>query len=133
MTKLALHEKKHGKIDKARNSYFKWDYIYINNWNTRLAVGLAIAIIVSWLMFIDIYIKEVIPIIDIELGLYLSKFVAFFVVTLLVYTLISTNIYNNRYEETQKRLIEYERMLKELDLYQISKQSEEGELDDTNG
>lgn len=133
MTKLALHEKKYGKTDKQINSYFKWDYIYINNWYTRLAVGVAVLIIVFWMVFTDVYIGGILPIIDVKLSSYLSRYMVFAMIAIILYTGISTLIYNKRYEETQKRFREYEVMLKELDLYQISKESEEEDLHDTNG
>lgn len=133
MTKLALHEKKYGKTDKQINSYFKWDYIYINNWYTRLAVGVAVLIIVFWMVFTDVYIGGILPIIDVKLSSYLSRYMVFAMIAIILYTGISTLIYNKRYEETQKRFREYEVMLKELDLYQISKESEEEDLHDANG
>ena len=131
MTKLALHEKKYGKEDKNRNEYFKWDYIYINNWYTRLAAGVAVLIITSWMILTDVYIKEIIPILEMPLSHYLKKYIIFFAVVILVYTGISTLVYNRRYEDTKKRLEKYEKILKELDDYQGLKQAREGDLDDT--
>lgn len=131
MTKLALHEKRYGKMDKKRSSYFKWDYIYINNWYTRFAVGVAIAIVVSWMILTDVYIKEIIPVFDVELGEYLSRYILVFVLLILGYTGISTAIFNGKYEKTQKRLREYEALLKELDRCQNSKKLGEVGLHDT--
>lgn len=131
MTKLALHEKKYGKEDKNRNEYFKWDYIYINNWYTRLAAGVAVLIITSWMIFTDVYIKEIMPILDMPLSHYLKKYIIFFAVVILVYTGLSTLVYNRRYEDTKKRLEKYEKILKELDDYQGLRQAREGDLDDT--
>lgn len=132
MTKLALHEKKYGKEDETRNSYFKWDYIYINNWYTRFAAGLSALIIIGWLIFKDVYIGEVIPVLDVALQDYLGKYITFFVLAILVYTGVSTIIFHRRYEKTQKRIEEYEKIVKELDIYQNSKQKREGDLDGTN-
>lgn len=120
MTKLALYEKKYGRKDRKRSSYFKWDYIYINNWYTRLAVGVVIAIIISWMTLTDVYIKEIIPIFDIGLGEYLSKYIPMLIVLILSYTGLSTMIYNKKYEDTQKRLQEYEKLLKQLDEFERS-------------
>lgn len=130
MTKLALHEKKYGKQDQKINSYFKWDYIYIKNWYTRLAVAVAIAIVVSWIVLTDVYIKEIIPLFDVDLGQYLSKYVLGFVLLILVYTGFSTFVFNKKYEETQKRLHAYEELLKELDNYERLKELREEELHD---
>ncbi len=131
MTKLALHEKKYGKKDKKRSSYFKWDYIYINNWYTRFAVGVALAIVISWMVLTDVYIKEIIPVFDVELSEYLSKYIVGFILLILVYTGISTVIFNKKYEKTQKRLYEYEALLKRLDYYQNAKELREEGLHDT--
>lgn len=130
MTKLALYEKKYGKQDKNRNAYFKWDYIYINNWYTRFAVGVATLMIISWMVLTDIYLKEIMPILDITLSHYLKKYAISFGLVILVYTGVSTLIYNKRYEDTQKRLEKYERIIQELDDHQSLKQAREGELND---
>lgn len=130
MTKLALHEKKYGKEDKKRNAYFKWDYIYINNWYTRFAAGAAVAIIVGWMIFTDVYIREIVPVLDVSLNHYLKKYIIFFATVILLYTGISTLIYNKRYEDTKKRLRQYEKIMKGLDDYQDLKQGREEDLDD---
>ncbi|HHX63075.1 MAG TPA: hypothetical protein GX707_20545 [Epulopiscium sp.] len=131
MTKLALHEKKYGKKDKKRSSYFKWDYIYINNWYTRFAVGVVVAIVVFWMTLTDVYVKEIIPVFEIDLGQYLSKYILAFIGLILIYTGISTAIFNRKYENTQDRLREYDRLLKELDRHQNLKQSGEEDLHGT--
>ncbi len=130
MTKLALHEKKHGKQDKKRSSYFKWDYIYMNNWYTRLAVAVAFAIVISWMVLTDVYIKEIVPVFDVDLWEYLSKYVVYLILLLVAYTGLSTMVFNKKYEQTQKRLQEYEALMKELDRYQHFKELREGELHD---
>lgn len=130
MTKLALHEKKYGKQDKKRSSYFKWDYIYINNWYTRFAVGIAATMVVSWMILTDVYINEIIPLLEVDLGEYLSKYVLMFVASILVYTGISTMVFNKKYEETQKRLQECDKLIKELDRYQQTKELREEGLHD---
>lgn len=128
MTQLALHEKKYGKVDKKRNSYFKWDYIYINNWYTRVAVGIGIIILMGWMVFTDIYIDEIIPVFDVDLGEYLYQYILVFVLVIVVYTGFSTWVFNKKYEATQARLAEYDRLLRELDVYQNSKQLHKGDL-----
>lgn len=130
MTKLALHEKKYGKKDKKRNSYFKWDYIYINNWYTRFSVGVVAAMVIAWMTLTDIYMKEIIPVFDVELGEYLSQYILVFVLLILGYTGVSTMIFNRKYEQSQERLFEYEALLKELDQYDQSKRIIEEGLHD---
>jgi len=130
MTKLALHEKRYGREDENRNSYFKWDYIYINNWYTRFAAGASALIIIGWMVFKDIYIEEIIPVLDVALQDYLGKYITFFVLIILAYTGVSTIIFHKRYEKTQKRIDEYEKIVKDLDSYQNSKQLREEGLDD---
>lgn len=130
MTQLALHEKKYGKQDEKRSSYFKQDYIYINNWYTRIAVGVASAIMVSWMVFKDIYIQETIPVFEVDLGDYLYKYIIAFAVLLLVYSGISTLVYNRKYEKTQKRLKQYEQMIIELDALQDLRESRGEDLHD---
>lgn len=130
MTKLALHEKKYGKEDNKRNSYFKWDYIYINNWYTRFAVGFAIFVIMAWMIFTDIYIKEIIPIINVPLSQYFKKYIISFAIVIVIYTGLSTLVYNKKYEEMKKRQKQYEKILKKLDDYQSLKRAREENLDD---
>lgn len=131
MTKLALYEKKYGKQDKSRNAYFKWDYIYINNWYTRFAAGVAAFMIISWMVLTDIYLKEIMPVLDITLSHYLKKYTVLFGLIILVYTGVSTLIHNKWYEDTQKRLEKYECIIQELDDYQSLKQARGREVDDT--
>lgn len=122
MTKLALHEKKYGKQDKERGSYFKWDYIYINNWYTRFAVGVATAIVASWMVFKDVYMREIIPVFEVDLGDYLYKYILGFLALILVYSGISTLVHNRKYEKTQRRIEAYESMIEELDALQNLKE-----------
>lgn len=130
MTKLALHEKKYGKQDAKTSGYFKWDYIYIKNWYTRLAVAVAIGMVVAWMVLTDVYIKEIIPLFDVDLGQYLSKYILGFVLMILVYTGFSTLVFNKKYEQTQQRLQTYEGLLKELDDYERLKELREEQFHD---
>jgi len=131
MTKLALQDKKYARENKKLNSYFKWDYIYINNWSSRVAAGIAALIIIGWLVFKDIYMKEIIPIFEVELGRYLYKYIFFFIVLIVVYSGISTMVHKRKYQETQERLDEYQKIIRELDQYQYLKETREKDYNDT--
>ena len=48
MTKLALYEKNHMKKDQARLNYFIEDYIYINNFKTRLGITIITLFLWEW-------------------------------------------------------------------------------------
>lgn len=131
MTKLALQDKKYARENKKLNSYFKWDYIYINNWYSRVGAGIAALIIIGWLVFKDIYMKEIIPIFEVELGRYLYKYILFFIVLIVAYSVVSTMVHKRKYQETQERLDEYQKIIRELDQCQYLKESREKDYNDT--
>ncbi len=128
MTKLALYEKKHIKEDKARLNYFIEDYIYINNFKTRLGVTIIILFFVgvSVLSFFNegiIFPKSL----EEFLGIYFKPYLLPWIITLAIYTCISTMIYSQRYRVSSERYRKYRKLLKQLDTYEQAQKPHEGE------
>ena len=128
MTKLALYEKKHMKKDKRRLNYFIEDYIYINNFKTRLGITVIVLFFVgiSILNFVNegiVFPKSL----EEFLGIYLKPYVLPWVITLIVYTCISTMIYSQRYCVSSERYRKYRKLLKQLDTYEQAQKPYEGE------
>lgn len=127
MTKLALYEKKHMKEDQARLNYFVEDYIYVNNFKTRLGISL-IALFFVGLGALNILNEGVIfPKSLWEfMDVYFKPYFLPWIIALIVYTFISTAIYGRQYQLSRERFKKYTRLLKELDTYEEERKRNEG-------
>ncbi|OOB77875.1 MAG: hypothetical protein BEN19_01115 [Epulopiscium sp. Nuni2H_MBin003] len=123
MTKLALIDKNHGRQDGAILSHYKSDYVFINNFKTRVLV-----------FFVALAIWGCNLLWQIEQGLNLptnqEEIIADFIIPaaifvgtwLIVYTIISTYIYRLRYNQALARNKDYEDLALELkELHQQKK------------
>ncbi len=127
MTKLALYEKNHMKEDEARLNYFIEDYIYINNFKTRLGITLITLFFVAMgaLNILNegiIFPKSLWEFADI----YLKPYFLPWIIALIIYTFISTAIYGRQYQVSRQRFKNYSKLLKELDTYEEERKSDEG-------
>ncbi|WP_069999866.1 hypothetical protein [Cellulosilyticum sp. I15G10I2] len=126
MTKLAIYEKKYIKEDRRRNSYYLEDYIYVNNFKTRISVTIAAMLFAILDIMKNINHNVVFPdSIMSFIKLYISPYLMPWLIVLIIYTMISTAVYGNRYALSQKRLRGYDDLLKQLDAYEQDKANEE--------
>lgn len=128
MTKLALYEKNHMKKDQARLNYFIEDYIYINNFKTRLGITIITLFFVGMgaLNILNegvIFPKSLWELIDV----YFKPYFLPWITALIIYTSISTAIYGREYQATKQRFKNYRKLLKQLDTYEQEQKSDEGE------
>ena len=128
MTKLALYEKKHIKKDRARLNYFVEDYIYINNFKTRLSITIITLFFagISVLNFLNegiVFPKSLWECLDI----YLKPYFLPWVIVLVIYTSISTVVYGRRYQGSRERYKKYRKTLRELDTCEEAQRLDEGE------
>ena len=115
MSKLAVLEKKRRK-DLRITHYYPEDYIYINNFITRLSV----LVIVGGMMAIHVFLKMeeeiILPSSANELFThYIIPYGSVIVIILLIYSFISSMVYSKRYKEADKRVGAYNELLDELD------------------
>ncbi|MCL2404231.1 MAG: hypothetical protein FWC92_01660 [Defluviitaleaceae bacterium] len=114
MTRLALYDKHEGPSDRAANDYFRHDYIYRNNLGTRLAVGLGsiIVLVIYWLQ--AFFINEM-DLFELNLQQYATDSLMFIVAVLAVYSLIGTIQGTRQYYLVQKRLSQYQAIVRQLE------------------
>ncbi len=126
MTKLAVYENKYIKEDRRRNSYYLEDYIYINNFKTRLSVTIAVVLFVMLDIIENINHNIIFPdSIMSFVKVYISPYLMPWIVILIIYTMVSTTVYSKRYALSQKRLKDYNKLLKQLNAYEQDKANEE--------
>jgi len=114
MTRLALYDKHEGPADRVANDYFRHDYIYRNNLGTRLAVGIGglIVLAVYWLQ--ALLVNEV-DIFEFNIQEHVTDSVFFLLAILAVYSLIGSIQGTRQYYLVQKRLAQYQAMVRQLE------------------
>lgn len=131
MSKLAVEEKTSLKRDQKITSYYPEDYIYVNNFKTRLFIITLMGIGIMAHIFLRIQSGMDFPTTGKEVFTwYIIPYGSLVVLVSILYTIISTSVYKKRYDAAQKRIITYRKILKELEEYELDK-SEEGKKNET--
>lgn len=127
MTKMAQYQKSHMRKDKRITEYFIEDYVYINNFKTRLYITL-IALFFIIVGAFKICLDEIIfpSSIGHFFNVYIMPYFYPWLATMIVYTLISTMVYSRRYNKANKRMNEYKKYVKKLKAYQKQRSNDEG-------
>ncbi|WP_105616741.1 hypothetical protein [Vallitalea okinawensis] len=113
MTKLAIMEKNKTNEEKNVEKYYKSDYVYINNWKTRLSVSVVYICFVIGYYFNEIYNNNVNPLSYNIPGL-ISKVLIGYGIILVLFTMLSSAIYSARYNKVAKNNEEYLELLEQL-------------------
>ncbi|MEF9959846.1 MAG: hypothetical protein RR448_08565 [Niameybacter sp.] len=125
MSKLAIEEKCSIVKDKRITSYFSEDYIYINNFKTRLLVMIVTVMIIFIFTFFKIQIGGELPTTIEEVVLeYILPYGSVLIGTLVVYSALSSQVYRKRYNAALNRMNSYKQNLKALEAYESSTQEE---------
>ncbi len=125
LTELAIMEKRTIKKDKQITNYYEEDYVYVNNFKTRvmifLAVGLGSAANLLWRVEkgLDIPTTK-----DALLGDYVIPYVSVLVIALLLYTILSTCVYKKKYRQAAQRMAIYEKLKNEVEEKEAIKMKE---------
>lgn len=106
MTRLAIHDKKYGKEDAKVYEYYESDYLYIENWKTRVSVAIIILLYIGWDLFFKVY-TNVIVFPDFNIRPLVIKYIVIFAVVMLGFTFISSKIYKKRFKKMSRRAEEY--------------------------
>ena len=114
MTKLALYDKHEGTQDRAGSEYFRHDYIYKKNLGTRIAVGIAGVLLLA-LYWGRVILIDWADILQIDIRQYLTDSVLFLVALLVLYSLFGTVQGTREYYLMQKRLDQYNGLMKRLE------------------
>ncbi len=131
MTKMAQYEKNHMKKDKRITDYFIEDYVYLNNFKTRLAVMLVTVFFIGIGTFQIVTSNIIFPTsLEQFLEIYINPYVYPWLMATIIYTIISTLVYSARYTKANKRMSEYKHYVKELKRYEKRQASTEGATDE---
>ena len=114
MTRLALYDKHEGPQDRAANDYFRHDFIYRNNLGTRLAVGLG-GIIILGVYWLQAFLLNEMDIFQFNYQQYVAESIFFILAILAVYSLIGTIQGTRQYYLVQKRLAQYQALVRQLE------------------
>ncbi len=116
LTELAIMEKRTIKKDKQITGYYEEDYVYVNNFKTRvmifLAVGLGSVANLLWRVEkgLDIPTTR-----DALLGDYVIPYASVLVIALMLYTFLSTCVYKKKYRQAAQRMAIYEKLKNEVE------------------
>ena len=126
MTKIAQYKKNHIRKDRKITAYFIEDYVYINNFRTRLWITLMILFFIGIGAF-RIWLKEIIFPTSIAhfMDVYIRPYLYPWIGLMIVYTIISTMVYSVKYKAASKRMHQYMKYVKQLKQYE--KQSSNNE------
>ena len=114
MTRLALYDKHEGYADRVANDYFRHDYIYRNNLGTRLAVGFGSIIILGVYWLQDIFLNQT-DLFELDIQQNVTDSILFILAVLAVYSLIGTIQGTRQYYLVQKRLAQYQALVRQLE------------------
>jgi len=132
MTKMACYEKEHIKQDKKIMDYFIEDYVYINNFKTRLGITLITLCFIGFSAFKILMENIIFPtsmwhFIDV----YIRPYFYPWLLGIILYTILSSIIYGNRHRKASKRFGEYKKLVKDLERYEREHSNNEGATDET--
>lgn len=131
MTKIAQYEKNHMKRDQRVTDYFIEDYVYMNNFKTRLGIMFIEVFFIGLGAFRIVMENIIFPTsIGDFLEIYIKPYFYPWLITTIIYTIISTWVYSARYTKANKRLSEYKKYVKELKQYEKQHSNAEGVADE---
>lgn len=126
MSKLAIEEKQSLNKDKKITSYFSEDYIYVNNFKTRLLVFIMTGMIMFLYIFAKLQIGGTLPTnLEEVVGQYIIPYGGSMIAIILAYSVISSQIYQKKYNLAQSRINSYKKNLKALE--ELEKSRDKGD------
>ncbi len=114
MSQLALYEKKYGKDDLKKTTFYRHDYVYLKSmWARFYAVlaGIILITIYCVILLSTIGLNDTIEYIQANY----KNFAYFLIGIFLLYTVIGKVVYSKEYEKSTRRLESYARLLRKLD------------------
>lgn len=114
MTKLAVYDKKYGEKDKRISEKFKWDYIYIKNFWTRLGVLASFVILTFFYIFNKILVEQT-NFINIDYRGEASKIIVVLALALAGYTVLNSYIASKEYKNALRRIERYYKLIDKLE------------------
>lgn len=132
MVKMAHYEKNHIKQDKKVTEYFIEDYIYINNFKTRLGITL-ITLCFIGLGALKMLMKDIIFPTSMWhfIEVYIRPYFYPWLFGIILYTIISSILYGRRYKIASKRFEEYRKLVKDFKRYKRRHSNDEEATNET--
>ena len=132
MTQIARYEKNQKKQDQKVIDYFIEDYVYVQNFKTRLGIML---ITLCFIAFHTIKILKQGIIFPTSIWhfieVYMKPYLVPWLIATIVYTLISSAVYSRRYHAANKRFKAYKRAINNLEKYEKNSSQDKGVTDET--
>ena len=127
MSKMALYEKKGKKKDARITDYYIEDYVYINNFITRLGITCLTVLLMGIGAFKIVCENIIFPTsISQFIDVYVRAYIGPWLIAIITFTLISSAIFGARHGKASKRMGEYKRLVKKLKKYESRTASKEG-------
>ncbi len=119
MSKIAMYEKRYMKRDQKITDYFVEDYMYINNFITRLGISV-ITIFFILVGAFKIVCDDIIFPNSIEnfIDVYIKAYIGPWIIMIIIYTLISSLVYGMKYKKASQRMNAYKKLIEELKEYE---------------
>ena len=119
MSKLATYEKRFMRRDKRITNYYVEDYIYINNFITRLGISLITLLFIGVGAFKIVITDIIFPqTISQFIDVYIKAYIGPWLIIIVIYTIISSLVYGVRHKNASKRMNTYKKMIKQLKEYE---------------
>lgn len=136
MSKLAIYEKNYGKQDKKIIMYYKNDYIYLNNFKTRIFCSFACLILIGLYISHKILFDNI-DIYNFDIFKTVKNSILFIIIMLIIYTIIETIQSTKKYNKAKKRHTTYINGLtllnkEEQDYYKNTRLPQGGHPNDSN-
>lgn len=132
MTKMAQYEKNHKVQDKRVLDYFLEDYVYINNFKTRLGITIMMMFFIGVGAFRIVVEDIIFPTSLWEfIEVYIMPYFYPWLCLVIIYTIISSLVYSAKYNKARKRKNEYKKCIKELKQYEKQHANDEEVVDET--
>ena len=131
MAKMALYEKNHIKQDKKIVDYFIEDYVYINNFKTRLGITLITLFFIGLGAF-KILLKNIVFPTSLWhfIDVYIEPYFYPWLLSIILYTILASMVYGIRYRKASRRFEEYKKLIKDLHRYEREHSNNEGATDE---
>lgn len=121
MAGMSIIKKNQSEEEQRINGFYKRDYVYINNWKTRISVTIVFALIVGWYYFDQVYNSNL-DLLSLDYKAIIWKLVLVYGALMVGFSMLSTYVYSKRYEKLQRTNKKYCSMLKNLVSYMEDKE-----------
>lgn len=127
MSKIASYEKNSKRKDARLTDYYVEDYIYINNFITRLGITCLVVLFMGIGAFKIVCEDIIFPTSAGEfIDVYVKDYIGPWLVAIVSYTFISSTVFGARHSKANRRMGNYRRLVRKLRKYEGSTVSKEG-------